>query len=212
MPEREKSLAVAKIGVFGGTFNPPHLGHLHIVTTFADTYDLDEVLIIPTYIPPHKAPVDLASGEERLELCRLAFQDPRFVISPMELVREGASYTVDTLRALKEAYGEDTELYFLVGDDMLLYLPKWKDPEELLRLAHFVSSVRSEDLTLEKLEAFAKEHYPEQYAAGRFLFMPMKPLELSSTEVRESHKKGMDISHMVTKEVADYIEEKGLYV
>lgn len=212
MQRKGKNLAVAKIGIFGGTFNPPHVGHLHIVSEFVQACSLDEVLIIPTFIPPHKATPDLASGEDRLELCRRTFVGPPFVVSNIELNRHDVSYTVDTLKALKEVYGEETEFYFLVGDDMLFYLPKWKNPEELLSLTHFVSSVRSNDVTVEELEQFAKETYPKQYEAGRFSFLQMEPLKLSSTEVRDAVKAGTDISSMVTPAVAAYITEKGLYL
>lgn len=186
-----------RIGIFGGTFNPPHKGHRHIAEDFREQMaaiglPLDKVLIIPTYVPPHKAAPDLASGEDRLAMCRLCFEEG-FEVSDLEIRREGASYTWMTLEDLHEQYdevdpetGETTpaELYFVMGDDMLLYLPQWKYPERVLDGAVLVSTIRSHECSVDELRDFAKTHYPDQYAAGRFLFFESEPFPVSSTEVR----------------------------
>lgn len=209
-----------RIGIFGGTFNPPHKGHQHIAEDFRDQMaaiglPLDKVFIIPTYVPPHKAAPDLASGEDRLAMCRLCFEEASpavqaesaqaelepatsFQVSDLEIRREGASYTWMTLEDLHEQYdevdpetGEKTpaELYFVMGDDMLLYLPQWKYPERVLDGAVLVSTIRSHECSVEELRNFAKTNYPDQYAAGRFLFFESEPFPVSSTEVRELVKK-----------------------
>lgn len=216
-----------RIGIFGGTFNPPHKGHRHIAEDFRDQMaaiglPLDKVFIIPTYVPPHKAAPDLASGEDRLAMCRLCFEKENaehtqaelaaaqasptgtpepvasFEVSDLEIRREGASYTWMTLEDLHEQYdevdpetGEKTpaELYFVMGDDMLLYLPQWKYPERVLDGAVLVSTIRSHECSVEELRNFAKTNYPDQYAAGRFLFFESEPFPVSSTEVRELVKK-----------------------
>ncbi len=199
------------IGVFGGTFNPPHLGHLHIATAFLQAFQPEELLIIPSYVPPHKASPELASGEDRLVLCKQTFTDPRCKISDLELQRKGRSYTVDTLEELKSNY-PGKELYFLVGDDMLLYLPHWREPERLLELAHFVSAVRSDRTSVSDLERFARQQYPAQYAAGRFHFLQLEPFEVSSTELRNKRKAGEALTGLVSAEAEEYINRKGLYL
>jgi len=202
---------VAKLGIFGGTFNPPHLGHLHIANGFLQAFQPEELLIIPSFVPPHKESPDLLPGEERMALCKRTFQGEVFRFSDMELQRKGRSYTVDTLETLKAQHPEQ-ELYFLVGDDMLFYLPFWKDPERLLTLAHFVSAVRTEQVSTAELEQFAKTTYPQQYADGRFHFLTLLPFPVSSTEVREKRKAGQSLKGLVTPETEAYIKEKGFYL
>ena len=206
-----------RIGIFGGTFNPPHLGHRHIVEDFcaqmaAAGLPLDKVLIIPTFVPPHKETPDLASGEDRLAMCRLNFGDTRYEVSDMEIARGDTSYTWMTLEDLHETY-EDAELYFLMGDDMLLYLPHWRRPEYVLEQATLVSTIRSDECTVEHLRAFAEETYPEQYAAGRFLFFESHPFPVSSTEVRELVKTRQmtELQRVLDPEVLRYILERELY-
>lgn len=196
-----------RIGIFGGTFNPPHLGHRHIVEDFheqmaAAGLPLDKILIIPTYVPPHKAAPDLASGEDRLLMCNLQLENGPFEVSDIEVRRQGASYTWMTLEELHEQYdevdpatGEKTpaELYFLMGDDMLLYLPHWKRPEKILEDAILVSTIRSHECSVEELKDFAKSTYPDQYEAGRFLFFESEPFPVSSTEVRALVKEAAGI-------------------
>lgn len=201
-----------RVGIFGGTFNPPHLGHLHIAKQFASHYTLDELLIIPTYTPPHKDAPSLATGEDRLELCRRTFTDPFFTVSAVEIERGGKSYTVDTLHTLHAQYPAGTEFYFLVGDDMLLFLEHWYHSHEILSLCTVVSSVRSNTVSLATLETYAKTHYPEEYEKGAFRFMPMEALPLSSTEVREKLQRGEATDKLLTPEALAYIQQKGLYV
>ena len=192
---------------------------------------LDKVLIIPTFVPPHKAAPDLASGEDRLAMCRLCFEDTAeeespFEVSDYEIARGDTSYTWMTLEDLHEQYdevdpetGEKTpaEFYFVMGDDMLLYLPHWKYPERVLDGAVLVSTIRSRECTVEELETFAKENYPEQYEAGRFLFFESEPFPVSSTEVRTLVKKAErpiakeKLNYLLDRKVLDYILERGLY-
>ena len=242
-----------RIGIFGGTFNPPHQGHRHIAEDFRVQMEsiglpLDKVLIIPTFVPPHKETPDLASGEDRLAMCRLAFEETGepgsgqdgqasaqdgisapFEVSDYEIQKADTSYTWMTLEHLRETY-EDAELYFLMGDDMLLYLPYWARPEKVLEDAVLVSTIRSRECTVEELKTFAKEHYPEQYAAGRFLFFESEPFPVSSTEVRELVKQAAGRAEMTSgepekdaqiareklnkrldREVLEYILERRLY-
>ena len=200
-----------KIGIFGGTYNPPHVGHLNIVSKFAAEYELDRMLIIPTYVPPHKASPELAPTEARVEMCRRTFTDPKFEISTVEIDRKGRSYTYDTLKQLLGIY-KDAKFYFLCGDDMLFTLHKWYKPKGILNYCTVVTSVRSEKYSIEDLENYAKNRFPKEYSGGRFEFMPIDPIELSSTEIRNKRKNGESIEGLVTKDTLDFIESEGLYL
>lgn len=222
---RKQVRELLRIGIFGGTFNPPHRGHRHIAEDFCAEMakrglPLDKVLIIPTFVPPHKETPDLASGEDRLAMCRLCFADSPFEVSDYEIAKADVSYTWMTLEHLHEQYGE-VELYFLMGDDMLLYLPKWARPEKILEDAVLVSTIRSRACTVEELETFAKETYPEQYLAGRFLFFESEPFPVSSTEVRALVREAgrpyiaanePELERLLDPAVLQYILERELYL
>lgn len=215
-----------RIGIFGGTFNPPHRGHRHIAEDFrtqmaAAGLPLDKILIIPTFVPPHKAAPDLASGEDRLAMCRLCFGDGLFEVSDLEIARADTSYTWKTLEDLHALY-RDAEFYFLMGDDMLLYLPHWAEPEKVLAGATLVSTIRSRECSVGELRAFAKQHYRAQYKAGRFLFFESEPFPVSSTEVRSLIKTAvsaskdafsarMELQRVLDPAVLRYILERELY-
>lgn len=199
-----------RIGIFGGTYNPPHIGHLNIVNEFIKKYELSKVLIIPTYTPPHKESPYLASAEERVEMCKMTFSDEIFDISEIEIARKGKSYTYDTLCELSECY-EDSKLYLLVGDDMLLTFHEWKNPKGILDLCTVVAAVRSDSVTEQALLDYMSEKYPNEYARGAFELLRMEPLELSSTEIRDRLADGRSIKGLVTPMTQEYIENRGLY-
>lgn len=190
-----------KIGVFGGTFNPPHNGHVRLAKAAADELKLDKLLVIPSCIPPHKIAAKLADGQERLEMCRLVFGcDPRFEVSPMELERGSRSYTVETLRELKALY-PDSELYFIVGSDMLESFDKWYLWQEILSLSVLCAASREEGYSPD-LSRFGK-------LAERIKIITLDPLEVSSTQIRNSA--GEVSSELLDPKVAAYIREHGLY-
>lgn len=190
-----------KIGVFGGTFNPPHNGHIRLAKAAADELKLDKLLVIPSCIPPHKIAAKLADGQERLEMCRLAFGcDPRFEVSPMELERGSRSYTVETLRELKALY-PDSELYFIVGSDMLESFDKWYLWQEILSLSVLCAASREESYSPD-LSRFGK-------LAERIKIITLDPLEVSSTQIRNSA--GEVSPELLDPKVAAYIREHGLY-
>lgn len=190
-----------KIGVFGGTFNPPHNGHVRLAKAAADELKLDKLLVIPSCIPPHKIAAKLADGQERLEMCRLAFGcDPRFEVSPMELERGSRSYTVETLRELKALY-PDSELYFIVGSDMLESFDKWYLWQEILSLSVLCAASREEGYSPD-LSRFGK-------LAERIKIITLDPLEVSSTQIRNST--GEVSLELLDPKVAAYIREHGLY-
>ncbi len=200
-----------RVGIFGGTYNPPHLGHLNIVSKFVEEYELDLLLIIPTYIPPHKETLDLAPTDARIEMCKRTFKDPVYEVSTIEIDRQGKSYTYDTLIELKGLY-KDAEFFFLCGDDMLLSLHNgWFRPNKILDMCTIVSACRSDECDVSMLENYAKEHFPAEYAEGKIKFMMTPPYELSSTEIREKRKAGETIEGLVSDETLEYILSEGLY-
>ncbi len=128
-----------KMGLLGGSFNPIHNGHLTIAQHVHERMQLSQVLFIPTGDPPHKRDGSLAPANVRLEMVRLAIADnPLFTVSDIEMQRKGKSYSIDTIRALHHHYGPSTELFFIIGLDAFLDFPTWREPEELLRICHFV--------------------------------------------------------------------------
>jgi nicotinate-nucleotide adenylyltransferase len=194
------------MGILGGTFNPPHLGHLVCAQEAYREFELDRVMLIPARIPPHK-PVEHEPGaEHRLELCRLAVAgDERFAVSELEVGREGPSYTVDTLQELT-AQAPQTEFVLIVGGDVAAGLPQWREPERVLELATLAIAKRrgtarsSVDAALEALPGGER---------ARFFSMPR--IGVSSTMVRRRVGAGQPIRYLVPGAVSDYIAEHRLY-
>ncbi len=193
-----------RIGVFGGTFNPIHNGHLALARGCADSFSLDSVLVIPALIPPHKVTEELPSPDHRLELCRLAFiDDNRFIISDMEIARGGVSYTVDTLGEIKRQHPED-DLFLIMGGDMFLTLSNWRNPQKIFNLASIVTCPR-EYGELASLQKKAREL--SMMGASAFVCEQL-PLPLSSTEIREGNA---PIDKSIPPVCLDYIKQNGLY-
>jgi len=195
-----------RLGIFGGTFNPPHLGHLICVQEAYVQLRLDRVMLMPARIPPHKAVDDEPGAEHRLELCRLAVDgDPRFVVSDLEMEREGPSYTVDTLGEL-HTQDPDTELFLIVGGDVAAGLPHWHEPERVLSLATPAIAKRRGTPRASIDEALGKLRGGE-----RACFFRMPGVGFSSTMVRERVRSGQPIRYIVPDGVAEYINEHRLY-
>jgi nicotinate-nucleotide adenylyltransferase len=195
-----------RIGVLGGTFNPPHLGHLVCAQEAYVQFELDQVLWIPARIPPHKALPDDPGPDHRLALCRLAIRgDERFAVSELELGREGPSYTVDTLEEL-HATVQDSEPYLIVGGDIAAGLAEWREPERVLSLATVAVAARpgtaraSIESALGRLEG-----------GGRVRFFSMPQIAVSSSLVRRRVRAGQPIRYLVPDGVARYIERHSLY-
>lgn len=199
-----------KAGIYGGTFNPIHLGHIHILREFAERLGLDRVLLIPTGTPPHKAAPLLAGAEDRLAMCRLAVDtvsDVPIRVSRMEIDRGGKSYTALTLEALRGQYPQD-EFYFLMGEDMLLTLDKWYRPEVICALATLCASPRSHD-GLAKLKA--KQRELEEKFSARCRIENIPYFAASSTQIRELAARRESLSGLVPDAVEKYIYSHGLY-
>lgn len=179
----------------GGTFNPPHLGHLIIADEVRSELKLDEIWFIPNHKPPHKESSNEVTSAQRLEMVRRAIEDnPFFSVQTIELERPGRSYTYDTMRLLTEKYAH--EFYFIIGADMVEYLPKWYKIEELFKLVKFVG-VNRPDYKQES-------EYP-------VITVNIPNLEISSLMIRNRVKEQRSIRYLVPKAVMEYIEENGLY-
>src|SRR5512132_2257988 len=194
------------IGILGGTFNPPHVGHLVMAQEAIDQLDLDQIVFMPVAAPPHKEAADDPGAEARLELCRLAVAgDERMDVSSLEIDRGGASYTVDTLRELHDSQPEH-DLTFIVGGDMAQSLPTWREPETVLGLARLAvaerEGVRREDI-MRRLEPL----HPGKGVA----FFDMPRIDVSSSAIRRRVADGRPIRYLVPDAVATAIAEHSLY-
>ena len=196
-----------RLGLLGGTFNPPHLGHLVCAQEARDQLGLDQVLLVPVREPPHKELADDPGPERRLEMCRLAAaEDGGLGVSGIELELDPPSYTVATLRELHARRPGD-DLTFIVGGDMAASLASWREPAEVLRLARLGVVERAED----SREAIAAAVDDTEGATARMDFFTMPRLDLSSTDVRERVAAGKPIRWLVPAPVAAYIADEGLY-
>ncbi len=197
-----------RIGIYGGTFSPPHNGHIAAARAFMEQMWLDFLYVIPAGTPPHKemdVPTDAA---HRLEMCRLAFSDIEGVyVSDLEMRREGRSYTVDTLRELA---GEDRRLFLLCGTDMMLTLDQWREPEEIFKLSYPVYIRREKDAILDKKIVQKISDYNQKY--GKVVRrIVTEPIELSSNLVRRRLANGESVSNLIPASVEKYIRDNHLY-
>jgi nicotinate-nucleotide adenylyltransferase len=195
-----------RIGILGGTFNPPHVGHLVAAQEAYRELDLDQVVLIPAGIPPHKPVDDEPGPEHRLELCRLAVgDDERFTVSDLELRRDGPSFTVDTLDVLRTQSPSD-DRFLILGGDIAAGLPKWHEPERVLELATVAIAQRRGTAKAAVRDALAQLKGGER---ARFFQMPR--IGISSTMVRRRVRAGQPIRYFVPDGVMHYIERHGLY-
>ena len=198
---------MARVGILGGSFNPPHLAHLVCASEAAAQLGLDRVLLTPVARPPHKDAERDPGPQERLELCRLAIAgDERLGLFDLEVVRGGSSYTVDTLKELHARTPED-HLTFIVGGDIALGLPSWHEPEAVLGLARLAVAERS-GAGREDVEARLREHFP---AARPPVFFDMPRLDISSSQIRRRIAAGRPIRYLVPDPVAEHIARGKLY-
>ena len=195
-----------KIGLFGGTFSPPHNGHVHFAKLFMEKVGLDFLYIMPAGIPPHKETDVWGTAQARLDMARLAFETFAYV-SDYEIQQGGKSYTYKTLEYLRRLYPED-ELYLLVGEDMFLSFDTWKNPDLIFSMATVVCMGRTEGYR-EKIKT-AGAAYKKRYN-GNMLYLSAPPLPISSTHIRRMCAEGQDVSHLVPASVYGYIMKHGLY-
>lgn len=201
------------LGIYGGTFSPPHKGHVNAGLAFLRQLKLDRLMVIPARIPPHKPDAGI-DPMHRLRMTQLAFEDaPEYgdslFVSDFEITRKEVSYTVNTLRFF---HMQGYKLYFLCGTDMFLSLDKWRQPEMIFSLAT-IAHVRREDETLQVRQMIddAKYNYRIKYNAEPVEILT-KPVDISSSEIRIRLADGDDVSDWLSPAVIGYIRENGLYL
>ena len=197
-----------KLGIFGGTFNPVHNGHMRIAALAYEAFKLDRILMIPSGISYFKAGQYIPDGKVRYEMCRLAASGHGFIeVSDIEIKREGNSYTYETLRELKKSFG-DADFYYILGADSLFELRTFKNPEEILKSCHLLVSAR-DDYDSKALRALVKS-YEKDFDAVISVFNASN-IDISSNMIRNMVKNGEDISDLVPPLVSEFINEKKLY-
>lgn len=195
-----------RIGLFGGSFNPIHDGHIHLAKSVYDKVGLDKIIFIPSKISPHKSNKEYVSNEHRFNMCKLAIQDiPNFEVSDFELSRECISYSIYTVRYFKEKYPTD-ELYLLIGSDMLLTFNEWKEYQEIMSKVT-LSVISRENGDYDTLLKKSKEL--SKY--GKIIIPKVSPIEVSSTEIRKNIRFNREYSCNLNEKVVQYIKSNNLY-
>jgi nicotinate-nucleotide adenylyltransferase len=218
-----------RIGLFGGTFNPVHLGHLRAALEVSEGFPLDECRLIPAAVPPHKHTGTLAAAEARLEMLRQAVTgQPSLRVSEIELRRPGPSYTIDTIRRIAKEAPNGAELYLILGLDAFLDLHSWKSYRQLLRATAFIVLTRPDaaiggpKAACRALERYLQQTISAEYrpsAAAVFAHPEFKPvhcfeitlLDISSSQIRNVIRSGRSARYLVPESVLDYIAKGGLY-
>jgi nicotinate-nucleotide adenylyltransferase len=194
-----------RLGVMGGTFDPIHYGHLVTAEEALGQFELDEVVFVPTGQPWMKTHNHVSPAEDRYLMVVVATaSNPRFSVSRIEIDREGPTYTVDTLRALKEERLGDPELYFVTGADAMLEIFAWKDADDVLELAHFIAATRP-GYDIASFQQEAPSPHPHVSV------MTVPALAISSTDIRLRVREGRPIRYLLPEGVKSYIEKAGLY-
>jgi len=198
-----------RIGLLGGTFDPVHNGHLIIAGEVKAHLNLDEIIFVPAGQPWLKVERPISPAEHRLEMLRLALAGkPGYKISSAEIERAGPSYTLDTVTELRRKLGESAEIYFILGWDSLVTLPRWHDAPGLLRLCTLVAVPRPGY----RRPALKPMEKSVPGVTRRVIFMNSPCVNISATNIRDRVKWGLPISHLVPEPVARYIKEHGLYL
>lgn len=198
-----------KIGIFGGTFDPVHLGHINLALDAKLQAGLDKVIFIPAKLQPFKLDKRVTDGKDRLAMLREAVSDiSGLEVSSYELDAEGISYTYLTMRAMKKAFGDDAKLYFIMGTDSFLKLEKWKNSRELLETCSYIIGTRPgykhEELEL-CIERICRDYNTEVRNIDNV------QLDISSTEIRRRIDKGISCGDLIPDKVERYIKDNGLY-
>ncbi len=186
-----------RIGILGGTFNPIHIGHLILAEEVKEKLKLDKIIIVPTYLPPHKNNTDIAPVRHRYQMIKLAIKaNKNFEVSDIEMRRDGRSYTIDTIKELKKLYPQD-ELYFIIGSDLFNYLDEWKDLDQICQLVKFIVATRP--------------GYPLDKIPSHISTIDIRAIDVSGYEIRHCIKEGLSFRYLVPEAVFNYINKKRLY-
>jgi nicotinate-nucleotide adenylyltransferase len=187
-----------RIGILGGTFNPIHIGHLILAEEAFNKLKLDKLIIVPTFMPPHKATEALLDAKHRLKMVKLAVdENPHFDVSSIEVDAKKKSYSIDTLKEFRVKFGEDTQLFFITGSDSLKDLFSWKDVNDIFKISKFIVASRP--------------GYPLTEVPKEVETVVITPIEVSSEDIRRRLKEGRSIKYLVPEKVRQYIAEHGLY-
>lgn len=197
-----------RMGVLGGTFDPVHYGHLFIADCALHEFALDKIIFMPAACPPHKNEKGVLSSKHRVNMLRLALEnESNYLLSTIEIEREGYSYTIDTLRYLIKQ-NPDTEFYFIMGLDAFIDLPNWKEPQDLLQLCKFIifnrpfSGTPNVGFSPNETLNFGERVY----------FLSFPGIFISSSLIRARLKESKTVQHMLPRKVFDYIKDNGLYL
>lgn len=189
-----------KLGIFGGTFDPPHIGHLIVADNVREQLGLDKIIFIPSFIAPHKLDVKSADPKQRFEMVEISIKNNRdFIVYDIEIERKGKSYTIDTINTL-EIIHPQAQFYLIIGMDNLIEFPQWKSPHEI------VSKV---ELVVMNRPGYDKPQKNEFVKHATFIRVPN--IDISSSEIRRRIRMGKTIRYLVHPEVEKYIVNKGLY-
>jgi nicotinate-nucleotide adenylyltransferase len=218
-----------KTGLFGGTFNPIHSGHLSVAGETRENFDIEKIIFIPSATPPHKETWGVANIKDRYEMTRLAVSGhEHFTVSDVEAKRSGPSFTIDTVQYFRSTSPVDTELYFIMGIDAFLEIDTWKSYRDLFSLTPFIILARpggwhkKEDAPWKAMENYLDAKISKGYTLSKscYIHKDKQPVyifdnnmvDISSTRIRELIKNGQSVRSMVPKKVDDFIKAKGLYI
>ena len=220
-----------RFGLFGGTFNPVHLGHLRAALEVKEGFELSEIFLIPAALPPHKMPGDVVDAGDRLKMLNLALEDKAgFSVSDIEIRRSGPSYTIDSVKHFKGTLPEKSKIYLVMGLDAFLEIDTWKSYEELIALVSIIvinrpfrdrhSSGNGWELLDDYLTSCISADYKFSKSQSCYLSDDRKPiyifdvtaLDISSTRIRRLIKEGRSIGYLVPRKAAEFIKSRGLYL
>ena len=193
-----------KVCLFGGTFDPPHLGHLIIAQTIFEAENFDQTVFVPAYQPPHKNGMKISPVDQRLEMLNIAIKEnPNFIMSDLEIERKGLSYSIDTIMEYKKQNNlNSNELFYLMGSDSLRQFKKWKDPKMIIDESRVIVAIRP---------GFRPSDIPN-WILAKIQFASIPRIEISSTTIRERWVNDKTIRYMVTESVWQYINKNKLYL
>ena len=193
-----------KVCLFGGTFDPPHLGHLIVAQTIFEAENFDQIVFVPAYQPPHKNGMKISPVDQRLEMLNIAIKEnPNFIMSDLEIERKGLSYSIDTIMDYKKQNNlNSNELFYLMGSDSLRQFKKWKDPKMIIDESRVIVAIRP---------GFRPSDIPN-WILAKIQFASIPRIEISSTTIRERWISDKTIRYMVTESVWQYINKNKLYL
>ena len=212
------------IGLFGGTFNPFHNGHIEIIKPVRNKFKLEKIFFIPSATPPHKPDINLASANDRFKMVSTSLKDSRFFFaSNKELTREGPSYTIDTINEFKQEYDKSTNFYLLMGSDAFLDITTWKQKDKIFQNISIIVMLRGLWENYDSITSFIDQHISKEYIFNKadncfhhttqhkILIFNVPKIDISSTTIRKRIKDNKPINTLVPENVEKIIKTKGLY-